>query len=56
MFACDCLFDEDDQDLDHLQRDSNGDPMEIRVVDGQEVVVHHVDIPDTASIDNGTVR
>lgn len=46
MFSCGCRFDEDDDEVDHLQLDSNGDPMEIRVVDGQEVVVHHVDIPD----------
>lgn len=33
--------------LDHLPRDSNGCPMEHTWIDGQEVIVHYDDIPET---------
>jgi hypothetical protein len=45
MISCGCRFDEDDRD-DELERDGNGDSVEVVEVDGQPVVVHYADLPD----------
>jgi hypothetical protein len=46
MMSCGCRFEEDGPDVDHLELDSNGDPVEVVDVGGQEVVMHYSDIPD----------
>lgn len=44
MLSCGCRFDEDR--LGELELDSCGNPMERVVIDGREVIVHYVDIPE----------
>ncbi|NLD76009.1 MAG: hypothetical protein GX643_05015 [Acidimicrobiales bacterium] len=53
MMSCDCRFDEDgpdEEDLvpaDPLHVDADGNLVEVRVINGQEVVVHYTDpIPE----------
>ena len=46
MMSCGCRFDEDGQDLDRLESDINGDPVEVVDVGAHEVVMHHSDVPD----------
>ena len=43
MISCGCWFDED---FAHMERDSNGCPVEARLVGGQEIVVHYDDVPE----------
>lgn len=53
MFSCGCRFDEDgpgddeDAGVEPLYVDKDGDLVERRWVGGQEVIVHHVDIPES---------
>lgn len=56
MLSCGCRFDEDgpgEAELAHLERDSNGCPIERRWVGDQEVIIHYDDIPkkDITSVD-----
>lgn len=46
LLSCWCRFDEDEEDLDDLDRDGNGDPVEIVDVGSGEVIVHYADLPD----------
>ncbi len=46
MRSCGCRFDEDGPDVDRMELDTNGDPMEIVEIDGKEVIVHFADLPD----------
>jgi hypothetical protein len=42
MLSCGCHFDEDEGTID-WGVDGNGDPVEIVMIDGEEVIVHHTD-------------
>lgn len=46
MLSCGCRFDEDGPDVDTMELDSNGLPMERIDVAGQEVIVHYGHYPD----------
>lgn len=46
MMSCGCRFDEDGPDLEEMELDSNGYPMERTEIAGREVIVHYVDLPD----------
>lgn len=46
MLSCGCRFDEDGPDVDSMELDSNGFPMERIDVDGTEVIVHYIDYPE----------
>jgi hypothetical protein len=45
MMSCGCRFDEDGPDIDDLELNSNGDPVDVVDVGGHEVVMHDADLP-----------
>ena len=58
LLSCGCGFDEfenenENEELDHggdvspYGVDGNGQPTELRIIDGMEVVVHYADVPDS---------
>jgi len=62
LLSCDCDFDEFESDDDELDDDDNvspygvdgnGQPTELRIIDGMEVIFHHADVPES---DLTTVR
>ncbi len=59
LLSCGCDFDEfendndnddaraDDDDVSPYGVDGNGQPTELRIIDGMEVVVHYADVPES---------
>lgn len=43
LLSCGCWFDEH---YEHMERDSNGCPTEVKLVAGSEVVIHYDDVPE----------